>query len=384
MVVTAQVRLDTTGEQSEVLRATLGRFNAAASWVGECAVRDGLFRQFDLHRAFYREIRGRFGLSAQMAVRAIGVVAAALARNRTVAPSFRDEAAVPYDARILSFKADSSVSILTLDGRIVVPYLCGARQRALLEGGVGECDLVRRKGRWYLYCSVEIEERGSPLPRQFLGVDLGVVNLATTSDGTVYTGTAVERIRRRYAEKRRRLQVAAAERVSAGARPKNVRRKLKKFSKKEALFRRDVNHCISKKLVKLAEGTQRGISLEHLTGIRSRTRFRKSQRARMNAWSFAQLRSFIEYKATLAGVLTIAVNPRNSSRQCSQCRHVDKANRRMQAEFACKRCAYVAHADVNAAKNLAYRAEVSLPIVSMLVLMHKYSGTSSGLQAGVA
>ncbi|HZZ00353.1 MAG TPA: zinc ribbon domain-containing protein, partial [Candidatus Baltobacteraceae bacterium] len=87
----------------------------------------------------------------------------------------------------------------------------------------------------------------------------------------------------------------------------------------------------------------------------------------------------------LAGVLVMVVSPRNTSPQCFACKYVDKRNRRSQAEFACVRCGELDHADVNAAKNIAYRAAVNLPLVSMLVLMRELaSGTSSALGGGVA
>jgi transposase len=61
------------------------------------------------------------------------------------------------------------------------------------------------------------------------------------------------------------------------------------------------------------------------------------------------------------------VDPRNTSRMCSQCGHCDKANRKSQAEFSCQRCGYSTHADYNAARNIAQlgeRAAVNQPIVS--------------------
>jgi IS605 OrfB family transposase len=97
-----------------------------------------------------------------------------------------------------------------------------------------------------------------------------------------------------------------------------------------------VNHCISKGLVAKAKDTGRGIAVEDLEGIRDRTQFRKPQRFRVGGWAFFQLRQFITYKATLAGVVVVAVDPRNTSRTCSKCGHCEKANRKSQGEFECK------------------------------------------------
>ncbi|HKE37865.1 MAG TPA: transposase [Candidatus Baltobacteraceae bacterium] len=380
MILMAPIHLEAESHH-ELLTITVRRFNEAASWLAQKGFDSHTFGKFSLQRGYYRQVRTRFGLSAQMAVRAIAVVAAAFKRDRNRCPAFRSNAAVPYDARILSFKRGDNVSILTLRGRRAIRFRCGERQRQLMQRGVGECRLIQRRGKWCLMCSVEVEEPVASPPRQFLGVDLGIINLAATSDGEIIKACKVDRLRRIYGEKRRRLQKAEASKRDK--RPKNIRRKLRRLSRKERFFCRDVNHCISKDLVRKAKDSIRGIALEDLRGIRGRIRFRKADRARMSSWSFGQLRRFIEYKAVLAGVLVMPVLARNSSRQCSKCRWVDKQNRRFQ-KFSCVRCAHTDHADVNAAKNHAYRAEVSLPIVSMLVLLRWYSGTSTGTNAGVA
>jgi len=93
-----------------------------------------------------------------------------------------------------------------------------------------------------------------------------------------------------------------------------------------------------------------------LKGIRERNRFRKNQRAKMSGWSFYQLRMFIEYKAAMAGVPGVQVDPKYTSQMCSQCGHIEKANRKSQSEFECRRCGFEAHADINGALNVRARA----------------------------
>ncbi|MGZ3302203.1 MAG: zinc ribbon domain-containing protein [Isosphaeraceae bacterium] len=80
------------------------------------------------------------------------------------------------------------------------------------------------------------------------------------------------------------------------------------------------------------------------------------QRNRLSGWAFFQLRSFIEYKAKLAGVPVIAVDPRNTSRTCPECGHNEKANRKSQSEFECRACGHRSHADLVAARNIGSRA----------------------------
>ena len=126
---------------------------------------------------------------------------------------------------------------------------------------------------------------------------------------------------------------------------------------RQARFQRNTNHVISKRLVAKAERTNRAIALEELTGIRARTRVKgKSPRARRSNWSFAQLRDFVTYKARRVGAPVKMVNPAYTSQRCFVCGQIDRANRRSQAEFLCCACGHTDHADVNAAKNIAWAA----------------------------
>ena len=59
----------------------------------------------------------------------------------------------------------------------------------------------------------------------------------------------------------------------------------------------------------------------------------------------------------------LTVDPRDAGRRCSSCGHVEKANRRTQARFRCRACGYELDADLNAAENIRWRADVNQPIV---------------------
>ena len=258
------------------------------------------------------------------------------------------------------------VSLSTLTGRVLVPCIMGQYQAERFGFARGQADLVlRRDGKWFLLVTVDVPD-GTVLPiTDFIGVDLGVVNLATTSDAETHTGDAVETCRTRYARRRQRLQKAAHVSHLHGKRPKNIRRALQRTARREAAFRRDVNHVISKGLVATATDTMRGIALEDLEGIRQRgTPFRQPQRARMSGWAFAQLRTFVEYKARLAGIPVVLVDPKHTSQPCSACGYVSRRNRRTQALFSCQACGFEANADFNAALNIRSRANVSWPEVA--------------------
>ena len=363
--MTLQIQLLPDKEQAAQMRVAIECFNEAANWLAGKAVERKTANKFYLQKLYYTELRERFGLPAQMAIRCIAQVCEAYKRDKSKRPKFRKDAALPLDHHLMGFKGVDRVSIKTLDARVVMPFVMGAYQRERFGFAKGQADLVRRKdGKWFLLVTVDLPE-GTPVPAtDWIGVDLGVINLATDSDGEHYSGERVERTRQKYADKRSRLQKAASASKKHGKRPKNIRRKLQKISQKESRFRRNENHIISKRLVVKAKDTKRGLAFEDLEGINSRTRFRKQQRAKMNGWSFYKLRTFAEYKALRDGVPTILVDPRNSSRECSECGYIDKANRRSQSDFVCKSCGHTLHADINAALNLRARAAVIRPMVA--------------------
>lgn len=369
MKLTLQTQLFPSQDQAAALEATLRAFNTGADWLAGEAFAAKIANKIALQKTHYAALRERFGLSAQMAVRCIAQVCEAYKRDKTKRPHFRPFASMPFDQRMMSFKGLDRVSLLTLTGRVIVPLVMGRYQAERFSPAIGQCDLVRRRdGKWFLLVTVDLPDGTKTPTTDFLGVDLGVVTIAATSDGGLHSGDDIEACRQRYATARRSLQRAASGRKRKGKRPRSIRRRLQTISGREARFRKDANHCISKTLVATAKGTGRGIALEDLNGIRDRIRLRKRQRARVHGWSFFQLRQFVEYKALISGVEVLTIDPRDTSRTCNSCGAVDKANRASQAEFRCRHCGHEAHADINAARNIRAKAIVVWPEVSQALV----------------
>jgi putative transposase len=355
MKLIAQVKLQPSEQQADALRRTLVAANHAANIVSDIAWETKQFRQFDLHHASYYAIREQFGLSAQAAVRVIAKVADAYKLDRKAKRIFKALGAIAYDARILRwFVQDRQVSIWTIDGRVRLSFVCGDRQAALLQGQRGESDLVCRDGKFYLLAVCEEEEPAAAEVDDYVGVDMGIANIAVDSDRAVYQGKTLRQVRYRHRKLRTKLQAKGTH---------AARRRLRKLSGKERRFATWVNHNISRRIVEKAKDTQRGIALEDLGGIRDGVTVRKAQRSTLHSWSFYQLRSFIEYKAKRTGVPVVAIDPRNTSRTCPRCGCIDKANRRTQETFLCIDCGYSGLADYVASVNIRRRAVVNPPNV---------------------
>jgi IS605 OrfB family transposase len=356
MNLTLKIKLCPDEVQSQALKNTMTRFNAACDFVAGVAFEQRLANKIAIQKLIYRDVREKFGLSAQLAILAIRKVVEAYKRDRSIQPTFRPFGAMVYDQRVLSWKGLDVVSILTLDGRLRIPIHIGDYHRTRMNRIRGQADLIFVDGGFYLCVVVDVPEPEKIQPTETLGIDLGIINLATDSDGDKYTGEMVEKVRGKNAKIRSKLQHAGT---------RSAKRHLKRISGYEERFRRNTNHCISKGIVTKAKGTQRRIAVEDLGGIRNGTTVRKAQRGRHSSWGFGQLRSFIEYKAMLAGVPVVAVDPRNTSRTCPNCQTIDKMNRDGES-FRCVSCGYAGHADHTAAINIAARANVSMPIVACI------------------
>jgi putative transposase len=267
-----KVRVLPTRDQAVALEATLRRCNEAASWLSAGMHAERVRDKRKVQQRFYAELKERFGLSVQPAFRVIGKVADSYAtlraniaagnygppgsntRTKLAATpiGFRVDAAQPFDARCLSWQIPeqvggraATVSIWTTAGRLKgIQVLAAPRDLVLLRTRpIGETDLIGRDGKWYLYATVDAPEASLTDPvNGFLGVDLGIVNIATSSDGQRAAGARLNRYRKRQLNLRKRLQ---AKKTSS------ARRLLKKRRRKEARFAADVNHQISKRKARL-------------------------------------------------------------------------------------------------------------------------------------
>ena len=360
MKQTLLVKLAPTPVDHAALLRTLETFNAACNAIADVAYEQRVANKLRLQPLVYYDMRARFGLSSQMVIRAISKVSEAYKRDRTIKPTFRPHGAMTYDQRICSFPTPDRVSLLTLDGRVVVPFRFGVYAEGMLQRTRGQCDLLYRKrsDTFFLAITVDAPEPTPDEASDYLGVDLGVITLAATSDGEFLNHSAgpkhahINQVRARFSRLRQKLQRKGT---------KSAKRLIRKRGSREKRFSRDINHCLSKAIVQTAKGTSRGIALEDLKGIRERAKATvRRQRRVLHSWAFLQLRAFIAYKAALAGVPVIYVNPAYTSQTCSRCGHCEKANRTSQAKFLCVSCGYSAHADLNAAVNIRARGRAAV------------------------
>jgi predicted transposase len=192
MKQTLLIKLAPTSEQHASLLRTLETFNAACNDLAGTAFSERCASKVDLQKLVYYDIRQRFGLSSQMAIRAIAKVVESYKRDKRIKPSFRPYGAMVYDERICSFPGPDRVSLLTLHGRVVVPFRFGAYAAGRMDRIRGQADLLYREtsNTFFLAITVDAPEPEIPEAEEFLGVDLGVITLAATSDGDFLNRTS--------------------------------------------------------------------------------------------------------------------------------------------------------------------------------------------------
>jgi len=352
MKQTMLVKLQPSQAQAVSLLRTMECFNAACDAIAVTAFREQTASKVTLQKLVYHDIRQGFGLSSQLTIRAIAKTCEAYKRDKKIQPTFAAHGAIVYDQRVMSWKNGDRVSLLTLDGRVIIPVRFGSYAEGRRERMRGQADLLYRDGIFYLAATVDAPEADPFEPEGWMGIDLGIVQIATSSDGAGFSGAQLNGLRIRHERLRKRLQAKGT---------KSAKRLLVKRSRKQARFQRNENHIIAKHLVSVAQDTRRGIAIENLGGIRERVTVRKSRRSRQGNWGFSQLRFFVEYKAKIAGVPVRLVNPRDTSRTCTECGCVSKHNRPSQSSFACSRCGYSAPADHHAARVISCRAAFNQP-----------------------
>src|SRR6266542_751897 len=351
VTLTLKIKLETTTQAAQSLSETQKAYVVALNHTSAVAFEKKVFNSVALHHITYRDVREATKLPANLVCSARNVAAEAYKRGKDKHHRWKETAAMRYDARTLTVKLEEEYATLTtLDGRARVKLILSDYHRQYLDRTweVEPTATVSRKGRiWYLNLIVtrDIAESQSDAP---IGVDSGIVRIATTSTGKVFNGGIIKHIRERRFKQRRDLQ-------SARHKSRSQRRLLKRLAGKEKrsvdwLLWNVANGVVGEAL-KSKAGT---IAVEDLKGIRARIRVAKKQRLIHHGWPFSSLFLKTAHVASRHGVKVESVDARNTSRTC-RCGHVAKANRTTQSTFRCVVCGYSHNADYVASHNVAAR-----------------------------
>jgi IS605 OrfB family transposase len=378
---TIRLQLEPSSTQAQQLAETSRQFTAVFNAVCALGWHEHLSNGVKLHHATYYPLKADYSdlvsdLHIQARVKATEAIKSALAlkrAGRTVRQPSSQACPPRYNVHTYRLDWESrTVRLSLVGGRQTIRFRIPDYSAKYAGYPPDAADLIQRDGCWWLHVVVTVPAPDVQPTDQVVGVDLGLSRPAVTSINRFLGKRAWKAIEGRLFKLKRALQRRGT---------KSAKRHLKKLRHKQARFRRNADHTLSKQIVHSVEPGAT-LVLENLKDLRKRTRIRRrtETQRRIHCWSFAQLRGFIEYKAEERGCTVVAVDPRHTSQACSRCGHTARNNRRSRELFVCRRCGYTLHADLNGARNIAakYRAEggtaafgglrVNQPIASDLTL----------------
>jgi IS605 OrfB family transposase len=366
MKLTLKIKLLPTDQQANLLLDTMKEANAVCNAISDIAWQDKIFNQFKIHSRCYYGIKSSFNLSSQVIIRCISKVTDSYKIDRKVKRTFRELGGITYDPRILTYKPNDIVSLWAIGGRIKIPFVC--HNRNYLPYIKGEADLVYKKGKFYLFQTVEVPDEDIADIEKFIGVDFGLTTIAYTSDNVEFSADGLNK----YREHRQKVRSSIQSKCT-----RNSRKLLKRLSGKERTHSSIVNHTIAKQIVQSAKSQNKGIAIEDLTGIRFTSKRRnKKFKTKLGKWNFNQLRAYITYKAQLNGVSLVVVPPAYTSQTCHSCNNIGKRTNKV---FKCTNtnCKVdTIDADYNASKVISLLAgSINNPVKStMFCSLHSLSG----------
>ncbi|WML35660.1 transposase [Clostridium sp. OS1-26] len=224
-----------------------------------------------------------------------------------------------------------------------------------------------KKGKWYFHICFSFEPNKKELDsNRILGVDLGIINVATMQifdsnlgiwdklswNECILDGRELihyrQKIEQRYHDLFRSSKIAGNGRTGHGRltriQPAN------RYRNKISNFRNTLNHKYSRYIVDFTVKHNCGIiQMEDLKGFNPENKFLKQ-------WAYYDLQQKIQYKAEEKGIIVMYKKPFKTSQRCSICGCINEENRdckNNQSKFKCVVCGYEENADINAAKNLS-------------------------------
>lgn len=244
------------------------------------------------------------------------------------------------------------ISTLERGKPILIPIVLAPYHRQALEGQRinTSMTLARKRSGWWL--TLTVDETVAPTTTEkspVVGVDVGIANFLTTSDGKRY-GTFHGKLARRHQLDREKRERKA--KLRACLKKKGVERLPSVTNKRLGRHvRQEINQAVNQ-LYADYPGYQIAYEDLNVGGMRFHAK-------RMNAYLYASnlghIPKQLAWGAQKRGQAARAVWAAYSSQCCSRCWYVSKDNRKVQQTFCCQACGLECHADENAAINLRAR-----------------------------
>jgi len=345
IIKTLKIKLDISPEDKEKLNKTLLEYNQLLNYLSLIAWDKKVTNKVTLHHLTYYSARGKFNLPAQLVCSARDIVCdrirAIIKKGRKNKPEFK-KPFLRYDARTITFK-QGNCSLSTSFGRIkakIIPYDYLSQHKDWILTNTPT--LIKKDDNFYL-CLHFKKTAILKEPSTFVGVDLGIKNIAVTSDNRFFSGGYLTYKSNHFFRLRKALQAKGTP---------SAKKVLKRISGREKLFKLDYLHQKSKELVKHVSRLQNPcIVFEKLQGIREQKSKGRKMNRKLSTWAFRKFQELVTYKANQIGIPVVFVDARYTSQKCSRCGNILKSQRTGNI-FKCKACGFELNADLNGARNI--------------------------------
>jgi IS605 OrfB family transposase len=349
MIISRKFKLKITQEEQQILLETLKQYKTAINLPLTYGHEHHISNGAELHKATYFTLREQTQLPSQLVCSARCKATEALksiksktkGKFNTKLPKSHKYPSIRFDRNSCTI-TDISIKLSTIVGRIELPIISYPFADNIKWKDIQKsCELNYKAStkEWFLTVFIEVAEPMPKSSQKILGIDRGCKQIAVCSNNVFFNSKHLNNVKSKYNYLRKRLQ-------SKGT--KSAKRLLRKVSQKEHRFVKDVNHCISKKIVNMPFD----IFVFEKLHINRKRELGKRFNSILNGWSYAQLEQFVKYKSQLVGKQVEYVDARYTSQKCSVCGHIEKSNRSSQSAFKCKSCGFELNADLNASRNI--------------------------------
>jgi putative transposase len=361
---TITLLLNLSDEDKSKLLETMEAFTVAYKISAKWGFENKTWNKISNHRGTYSLIRNVVpNLPSGLVQAARDVACENLKRlkNRMV-PNRKKYSAMRFNKNVIRFCLNHNiVSISTVRGRIKTGLEIPECFNKYLDWRILSSIIKYEKSRKRFFVGIVIEKR-TPEPileGEVIGIDRGLVNLAVCSNNIFFNSSQIKNVRGRFRKTRAELQAKGT---------RSARRKLRVIAGRERRFTAWVNHRISKEIASMPYNL---FALEDLVGINEKVCGNKSLRRKLSVWPYRSFEQMLIYKTEELGKVVLFVDPENTSKRCSKCGHIAKANRKG-PEFECKKCGYCLNPDLNASRNIALSGRSGLG----RLLAHKPNASS--------
>jgi len=185
-----------------------------------------------------------------------------------------------------------------------------------------------------------------------IGIDVGLVNLITTSSGNMYGKKLYDQIK--YYDKiiQHKMKYSQKQGLDTTEKIKKLYRKMK------SLIKNEVGRCLNR-IIEIEK--PKYIVLENINSLskKQNNNYSKTTRRLISGSAMKQIKRRLLDKAEIFDITVTEINPAYTSQQCSCCGHISSKNRKTQDKFVCQHCGKATHADYNASVNIRNRRSIS-------------------------